>query len=153
MGRQVEHDGDFAVRYRERNVERNAAPQLEKLHFPTSRQRDGFGEYGLNARLRPQGAARVEERHGDQVVTEHHAPDAHQRKNTNQVSVIASCQVNAFMAKHIINKCAPAQTVKMCVAPLSCSEQVPLFLATAKPFDGYHQAAPRVVASAPSWGK
>src|ERR1700686_2999882 len=76
-------------------------------------------------------------------MSEHDAPDAHQRKHSEQFALpTSSSEIQTLVAKHSLHECTPSVAVKMGDAFLPGSEVVPFLLRAAESLYLYHQAAP-----------
>ena len=117
--------------------------EFEQLDLFTLRKRDSLIDERANPFLRPQWPTVIQKRHRHEVVPEHDATDAHERKHSHQISFdVTSCEVNAVMAKYLVDQSAPAKPVKMSVPRLFARKPIPFRLIPLVTRDGNGHAAP-----------
>src|SRR6185503_13697991 len=101
----------------------------------------------------------IHERHGDEIMSEHHAAHSNERQNADKLSRrIARRQVNALMIEYTLHDRAPPKPVEVRVALLRRGECIPLLLGSgrgvplflgAERLDVNRHAAPAVTSVAP----
>src|SRR6266571_727129 len=142
-GRQVENNRDLPVRSTERCLYSSSIPEFEQLDLFPLRKRDSRIDERANPFLCSQWPTVIQKRHRHEIVPEHDATHAHERKHSNQISFdVTGCEVNAVMAKYLVDQSAPAKLVKMSVPRLFARKLIPFRLIPLVTRDGNCHAAP-----------
>ena len=126
-------------------LDSSSISEFEQLDLFTLRKRDSLADERANSSLRPERSTVIQKRHRHEIVPEHDATHAHERKHSNKISFdVAGCEVDALMAKYLLDQSAPAKPVKMSVPRLFARKPIPFRLITLITRDGNGHAAPNL---------